>query len=208
MKWKGKRIRPTSGILALVLMSLFFALGLLLGHAALEYMGADAARELERYMSEFLRLEKGGKLTSNTVLSTLVLFFRYPLLALFCGSTAIGILLLPALTTVFSFFLSFAVHCFAAAFGREGILLALAVMGFRSIILIPCYFLIAIPAWRQSAARMNLHTNRNISFSNNRGTEGYWKIVGNIGLVLILGSCLDLYLTPLFLRLCIQWGVI
>ena len=114
---------------ALLALSLFFAFGVFLGQAVFEYTTGGTAQELERYVSDFLLLEEAGELTSQAVFSTLVLYFRYPLLALLFGFTAFGVVLLPGLTTVFGFFLSFAVSCFTAAFGKEGTLLAFAVFG-------------------------------------------------------------------------------
>ena len=75
---------------------------------------------------------------ANMVLSALVLYFRYPLLAFLLGFASIGIVLLPCLTVAFGFFLSFSVCCFTAAFGPGGVLVALAVFGLRCLVTRPC----------------------------------------------------------------------
>ena len=185
---------------ALLALSLFFAFGVFLGQAVFEYTTGSTAQELERYVSDFLLLEEAGELTSQAVFSTLVLYFRYPLLALLFGFTAFGVVLLPGLTTVFGFFLSFAVSCFTAAFGKEGTLLAFAVFGLRCMVSIPCYFLLAVPAWKSSVSLAGLYFGCGFRTTTLHLAPKPWRFIGMVGLVLLLGVCLDLYLTPLFLE--------
>ena len=59
--------------------------------------------------------------------------------------------LLPCVTAAYGFFLSFSVCCFTAAFGVDGVLLALAVFGLRCMVTLPCYFLLAAASWGTSA---------------------------------------------------------
>ena len=76
---------------------------------------------------------------------------RYPLFAFLLGFASIGVVLLPCVTAAYGFFLSFSVCCFTAAFGVDGVLLALAVFGLRCLVTLPCYFLLAAASWGTSA---------------------------------------------------------
>ena len=58
------------------------------------------------------------------------------LLAFLLGFASVGAVLLPALTAAYGFFLSFSVCCFTAAFGRSGVLLALAAAGMMGVTLV------------------------------------------------------------------------
>ena len=91
-------------------------------------------------------------MTPQAMLSALVLYYRYPLFAVLLGFAYIGVALLPCLTAEFGFSLSFSVCCFPVSFGGNGVLLALAVFGVRCAVTLPVFFLLAVPAWGNSAA--------------------------------------------------------
>jgi stage II sporulation protein M len=133
-----------------VLLAVCFFVGVLAGQVLSGRVPDSTGDELKRYLTGFLRLE--DSLTPRAALSALVIYFRYPLLAFLLGFASVGVALLPCVTVAFGFFLSFSVCCFTAAFGREGVLLALAVFGLRCLVTMPCFFLLAVPAWRTSAA--------------------------------------------------------
>ena len=114
----------------LLFLALLFLCGVILGQLFALQVPESTGAELESYLSEFLQLERESSL-SGAAVSTLVLYFRYPLLAFLLGFASIGILLLPAVSLAFGFFLSFSVSCFTASFGGDGVLLALAVFGLR-----------------------------------------------------------------------------
>lgn len=205
MNWKRKYgSQPTSPLPALVVLSLFFLGGVLLGQVLSGRVPDSTGQELKRYVSDFVQLDGNQDLTSGTILSTLVLYFRYPLLAFLMGFASIGVVLLPCATVMFGFFLSFSVCCFTATFGADGILLALAVFGLRCIVTFPCYFLQAVPSWKSSAALASL------SFGRGRRTApvqfgcSWWQRLCVTGTILLVGVCLDLFLSPWFLRLALE----
>ena len=112
----------------LLLLALFFAAGVLLGQVLAGRMPDATGDELRRYLESYLRLGGGTAPTPRAVVSTLVTYFRYPLLAFGLGFASIGVVLLPCATVAYGFFLSFSVCCFTASFGADGVLLALAVL--------------------------------------------------------------------------------
>lgn len=65
-----------------------------------------------------------------------------------------GVFLLPALSALQGFFLSYSVACFAAALGRGGVKLALCAFGVRCAFILPCTFFLA--AWGMRAAYARL----------------------------------------------------
>ena len=145
MDWKRReRTEWKQPLLRLLFLALFFFAGVLLGQVFSAQVPDATGDELTRYLTDFLKVEKS--LSPQAALSAVVLYFRYPLAAFLLGFASIGILLLPAVTGVFGFFLSFSVCCFTASFGADGVLLALAVFGLRSAVTLPCYFLLAVPS--------------------------------------------------------------
>ena len=146
----GKRQAEVGRLSGLLLLALFFLAGVILGQVLSGRVPDGAGSELGRYLSGYVRLEEGQ--AGSPALTAAVLYFRYPLAAFLMGFASIGVLLLPLATAAFGFFLSFSVCCFTAAFGSDGVLLALAVFGLRCAVTLPCYFLLAVPSLEHSAA--------------------------------------------------------
>ena len=132
----------------LLLLALFFLAGVLLGQVLSGRVPDTTGDELRRYLEDYVRLGGEGAPTVQTALSALVIYFRYPLFAFLLGFASIGVVLLPCVTAAYGFFLSFSVCCFTAAFGVDGVLLALAVFGLRCLVTLPCYFLLRPPGGR------------------------------------------------------------
>ena len=81
-----------------------------------------------------------------------MIYFRYPLFAFLLGFASIGVVF-GALCDggLRLFFCPFPCLCFTAAFGVDGVPLALAVFGLRCMVTLPCYFLLAAASWGTSA---------------------------------------------------------
>ena len=122
----------------LLLLALFFLAGIFLGQVLSGRVPDATGDELRRYLEDYMQLGGGGAPTARTVLSALVIYFRYPLMAFLLGFASIGVVLLPGVTAAYGFFLSFSVCCFTAAFGTDGVLLAMAVFGLRCLVTMPC----------------------------------------------------------------------
>lgn len=158
--------------------------------------------ELKRYLTDFLRVE--GDVSAGTALSSLVLYFRYPLLGFLLGFASIGAVLLPCVTVAFGLFLSFSVCCFTAAFGGDGVLLALAVFGLRCAVTLPVFFLLAVPAWGKSAALASLSFGRGRRTAAVTYGRDWWLRMAVCAGVLLAGVCVDLFVSPWLLRLALE----
>lgn len=187
----------------LLLLALFFLGGVLLGQVLAGRVDSDAGAELRRYLTDYLRVDSGAE-SSGTLLSALMVYFRYPLLAFLLGFASVGIVLLPIVTTAYGLFLSFSVCCFTASFGGEGVLLALAVFGLRCAVCLPCYFLLAVPSWGTSAALASLSFGRGRRAAPVTYGRACWLRAGAVAAVLLAGVCVELFLTPRLLRLALE----
>ena len=163
-------------VFRLLFLALFFFAGVILGQVFSSQVPDAAGEELTRYLTDFLEVERADQ-SPCAALSAAVLYFRYPLAA---------------------FLMGFA--CFTAAFGSDGVLLALAVFGLRCAVTLPCYFLLAVPSLERSV------TLACLSFGRGRRTapvvygRAWWSRLAVLSGVLLAGMCADLMLTPLFLR--------
>ena len=186
-------------LFCLLFLALFFFAGVVLGQVFSGRVPDATGDELARYLSDFLSLETGDP-APRTALSAAMLYFRYPLLAFFLGFASIGALLLPVSAWAFGFFLSFSVSCFTAAFGFDGVLLALAVFGLRCAVTLPCYFLLAVPSMEQALALASLSFGRGRRAAPVVYGRTWWGRLAVLSGVLLAGMCADLMLTPWFLR--------
>lgn len=199
---KGTRLAATGQDFwfRLLLLAFFFVCGVLLGRA-LSARGAEGtARELKSYLEGYLSLPK-AKGFWETLPSSLFLYFRYPVLAFLLGYLGAGIALLPLGAAAFGFSLSFSVCCFAAAFGGAGVLLALAVFGIRSLVSVPGFFLLAVPALRSAALRSSLPFGRGKRVASAESKTGRWKRLFAVSAALLAALLLESALSPGLLRL-------
>lgn len=131
------------------ILCLFFAAGILAGFLARCTVKGDDLSALGDYVLGYASLP--GRQAAD-IISVAWAYFRYPAAAFLLGFTAWGVMLTPLLCTAQGFFLSFAVQCFAASLGTGGVLLALAALGVRCLVVLPCLLVTAsdslAAAWR------------------------------------------------------------
>ena len=181
-----------------------FLLGMAAAYPARRSISTDALAQLGAYVQSYAQLADGRSQQPVSVLSAAAAYLRYPLLAFLFGLSAAGVALIPLLCAAQGFFLSFSVCCFTAAFGVDGVLLALAVFGLRCMVTLPCYFLLAAASWGTSAGLAA------VSFGRGRRTapvvygRACWVRFGACCLALLAGVCAELFLSPVLLRLMLE----
>ena len=190
-----------SSLPCMLLLALFFLGGAILGQVLAGRVPGETGLELRQYLEDYVRL--GGEVSPGAAVSAAAVYFRYPLLAFLLGFASIGVVLLPVSAAAFGFFLSFAVCCFTAAFGPDGVLLALAALGLRCVVTMPCFFLLASSSCGTAAGLAA------VSFGSGRGTAPACGRVdgrrfGACSLALAAGVCGELTLTPALLRLALE----
>ena len=190
-----------SSLPCMLLLALFFLGGAILGQVLAGRVPGETGLELRQYLEDYVRL--GGEVSPGAAVSAAAVYFRYPLLAFLLGFASIGVVLLPVSAAAFGFFLSFAVCCFTAAFGPDGVLLALAALGLRCVVTMPCFFLLASSSCGTAAGLAA------VSFGSGRRTAPAWGRVdwrrfGACSLALAAGVCGELTLTPALLRLALE----
>lgn len=166
-----------------------------------------AGRELSEYLQDYISLEQQA-LSPRLVITVLLLYARYPLLAILLGFTTLGVLLLPCLTVFFGFFLSFSVSCFSAVFGADGIVIAMAISGVRCLVTLPCYLILAVQSWKTSTALAVMSFGRGRRFMPVVYGKDWWLRLVVCAVFLLVGVCLDLFCAPWLLRLALDRVVI
>lgn len=198
MRYREKREQP-SPLRRVLLLALFFLCGVFLGQVLARRVPESLGQELTAYLRGYMTLDAPD--VSEAVLPALLLYFRYPLMAVLLGFASFGAALLPMVTAAFGLSLSFSVSCFAAAFGSRGILVALAALGPRCLVTLPCYFLLAASAWESAAALARLSFGRGHRSGAVGCGSGWWTRAGVCGLILLAGVCVELVCVPPLLRM-------
>ena len=190
-----------SSLPCMLLLALFFLCGAILGQVLAGRVPGETGLELRQYLEDYVRL--GGEVSPGAAVSAAAVYFRYPLLAFLLGFASIGVVLLPVSAAAFGFFLSFAVCCFTAAFGPDGVLLALAALGLRCVVTMPCFFLLASSSCGTAAglAAVSVGSGRRTAPACGRVD---WRRFGACSLALAAGVCGELTLTPALLRLALE----
>lgn len=201
----GERIRCERGFLfRLILLAFFFSVGVFLGQVLSKRIPNATADELTRYLKDYLSLSGKKDFSAKSFLSSLLLYFRYPLLAFLLGFASVGVVLLPAVSTAFGFFLSFSVCCFTATFGNKGVLLSLAVFGLRCLITLPCFFFLAVPSFRNSVTLASLSFGHGKHLSPVHYGADWWLRGGVVAVLLIVGAFAEMFLTPHLLNMVLE----
>ena len=177
----------------LLIVCISFLLGMLLAYPARRGIGDETLSQLGIYVRSYAQLSEDRVQQSVSILSAAAAYLRYPLLAFLCGLSAAGIVLIPLLCGAQGFFLSFSAFCFAASLGREGVLLALAVLGVRCLFVLPCMLYLSDTGFSR-ASRM-------LAKKRAAGDPINWRMLLFCVFVLLTGTVVECAIVPKFFAL-------
>jgi len=126
----------------LVILSICFFLGGLFGIILAANVAGDGSDSLSLYLTHFVDVAGTGEIRIPALLSLLWEVFRWPLLTLLLGFTAIGVIGIPVLFAARGFFLAFSIATFVRVFGAAGDLLAFLLFGVTGLISLPVLFVL------------------------------------------------------------------
>jgi len=138
----------------LLMVCFLFAMGAFCGLLTQSVLPAQEHEQLQLYLLRFAQVFSADEDPVASVVSVLVVYFRYPLLLFLCGFFAAGLVFAPLVCLLQGFFLAFSVCCFASALGRAGVILALAAFGVRCLVTLPCTFCLAAQSMGRSFRKM------------------------------------------------------
>ena len=199
MKWKVDGCGPlgrSSPVPRLCFFALLFFCGTVLGQVLLQFVSPMTGDELEQYLLDVFHLLSGDRELPRRFFTCLWLYLRVPLLGFLLGFASLGTVLLPALTITYGLCLSFSVCCLTATFGFDGLVLSAAFLGLRCFVTLPCYFLLAIPAWNASIRLVGVIMGKNTKWTPAFYGKAYWLRFVFCLFALVLGACLEWYCSP------------
>ena len=152
---------------------------------------------LGAYLRDFCAAADG----EVSLVSCVVLYYGYVLLAFLLGFSSVGVLLIPALSSVMGFLSMYVITCFAGAFGRQGIVLALGVLAVRLLFTVPCFFCVASAAWGVSGALAWLVLGQGKRTAPVRYGKSYFLLCLLCVVVLTAGILCERLLTPVLFHI-------
>ena len=181
----------------LLLLCGFFLLGLLLGRFACGAVTEENVEQLRTYLLHYSAITRNPTDAAASFVSLLSAYYRYPVLIYLLGFTAIGVALIPAVCMAQGFFLSFSIQCFAKAFGKSGVTLALSALGVRCLFTVPCTLFFAMCAASRSLQRLS----DNKGLRKQSGQKNISCVLRLLGcfLLLLIGVIIELLLVPRFM---------
>lgn len=143
--------RNSDGSLGLLVTSICFFTGGIIGFFAVARLSSVSVEQLSTYLTSFWTCAGGGEVSAPALPALLWETLRWPFILLLLSGTAIGLLAIPALFAVRGFLFSFAVAAVIRVFGHFGSLLAFLLFGLTGLLSLPALFLLGTQRW--NAAR-------------------------------------------------------
>lgn len=183
-----------------LLLAAVFLAGAAAGHVYAGCCDGAAPGALAAYLRDYCAVYDSGGVAVSLA-SCAVLYFGYVAAAFLLGFASIGAVLIPALSGVFGFMTMYTVSCFVRAFGRPGVLLALAALAVRLVFCLPCFLAAAEAAWPLSIELFLLAFGRGKRSAPVLYGSRYILLFVLCTAVLAAGVCCERFLTPVLFRM-------
>lgn len=141
---KDSILYQKDGKICFVLLILGFSIGCFIG----SLIGPGTT--YDSWLSDFVGL---SRLQNMGMAAAFFHFSRFHLVAFLLGSSYFGIILIPALSCVRGYVLSFTAASIISVYPQNGLIMAAVILGIPALISLPCYFLLSIEGFR-SAGRI------------------------------------------------------
>jgi stage II sporulation protein M len=183
-----------SHFIGLLLCGAMFLCGSIIGtfSAGLVRDGSSLNAVLTGYLSAYLN----GASLKPDLFAAVVDACKYHLAALFLGLSVLGVVFIPVLSAVRGFMLSYSVSAVVRLLGGKGVWLALSVFGLRTIITIPCFFILSIYAYAASTYIFRQSLSKNMKISASPFNSRTMIVCGVCLLILLASALIDTYLSP------------
>ena len=157
-------------------------------------------QDLSTYLKEFCIVADGRV----SLVSSVLLYYGYVLLAFLLGFSSIGAILIPGLASLFGLLSMYTLSCFTAAFGRQGIFLAFGVLAVRLLFTLPCFLAIASSAWSMSGALALLVLGKGKRTAPVPYSKSYFLLCLLCVVILTAGILCERFLTPSLFHLALE----
>lgn len=185
-------------ISSLICLAVCFGLGSLLGCFFAGALGLEAQAHLLDYLNGYFTVLRDGEVILPSLFSTARELCRWPLLTIFWGFTALGVIGIPAVFAVRGFLFSYSVSVFVRLFGSPGLLIALAIFGVSGLLVLPALFILGVDSLGSAKVLAGAFFGE-----DKHGSpfyRGYMIRAGECCVLFSLSIALQSWLTPILLR--------
>ena len=155
---------------------------------------------LTNYISFYL---DGGTLKPD-LMTAVFDAYKYHLSALFLGLSLTGVALIPALSALRGFMLSYSISAIVRLLGSKGAWLALSVFGIRTVMTIPCFFILCVYAYSTSTHIFRQSLSKNVKLTASPFNSRTVIATGICLVILLISALIDTYLTPYLIRFAVS----
>ena len=198
---KGRAIaafKVDPALVRCVFLSAVFLAGAFAGRACASTADSDGLRS---YLTDYCAaLEMGDAFSLG---ASAALYFGGCAVVFLLGFASLGTVLIPLVCALYGFLTMYTVTCFAAAFGRWGVGLALAALGVRLIFTLPCFFAMADAAWPLASQLAVLSLGRGKLAGPVQYGKRYMFLSVLCVVILCVGILCERFLTPV----CFRWAL-
>ncbi|NLL45293.1 MAG: hypothetical protein GX250_00605 [Clostridiales bacterium] len=173
-----------------------FLVGALSGAVSANYISDYSGTLLKNY---FLSAES-GVFVSGGIVKALFDSFLYPAIAVFLGFAAFGFILLPLLSGLKGFVLTFVAASIIKVLGSTGWLVSLSLFGLTSLLSFPCLLILSVQAFTASYTLTGALLRRRAVFRGIYGKVYFFRCLLCVA-VLIITAFIDAYLVPILAAL-------
>lgn len=171
----------------LVLISAFFFIGCVFG---------ALVGTVDHEFFTRLGLTESLTFSGTSIYKALLLFFGFHISALLLGTSYLGLVTIPLLTSLNGFAVSCASATIISTNGSQGVVMALLIVGLPAILSVPCYFALSATAFIRSGRLARL-SRGDFSGAAPQRSPGLWFCLP----VLAAGFIAEMFLVPYLLKL-------
>ena len=185
---------------------LFFVVGISSGAFTVKALSDQHKGELISYMQNFFQVLNQSTFDAFSVLKqSLVNNMQTGILTWILGITIIGIPLILLIIVIRGFIIGFTVGFLIEQMGIKGFLFCVFAILPQNLFIIPGIIIIAVIAVSFSVMLIKSKLNKNYQVDMVRQFVLYSTIVAAVFLVILLGSFIEAYITPIFMRFISQY---
>ena len=188
------------------IISILFIVGIVAGAITIKVLGSDKNDEAMYFLNSFFKAIDNNSLNSISILKQSLIDNYKAILALWVsGIIYLGFIISPILILFRGFALGFSVGFFVHEYGIKGFLFSIFGILPQNLLMIPSIISIASISMAYSVAKAKkrkIRINSNTKFSY---LADYSLLIFGFSLMLFIGSLIEAYLAPIFLRFLIDY---
>lgn len=184
--------------IAVLLSVIFFVSGIFVGTFSAGSIDETGSVALYGDINEYIEVIRNGSYVRADFLSAILSAYKYHLLVVFLGLSVPGFIIIPFLSGVRSFYLSFSIAAFIKVFGSGGALVAFGLFGLGALITIPCLFMLSAQSFMASYELWRLVVGKSRGTVTRIYGKRYFFRCGAVMAVLFFSVLLEMYVTPWF----------